>query len=43
MVSTSKKNIINSKEYYSPRQKRIFQILFLLVETIFEIRENPIF
>ena len=37
MVATSKKNTI------SPRQKRILQLLFSLVETIIEIRKNPIF
>ena len=37
MVATSKKNTI------SPRQKRILQLLFPLVETIIEIRKNPIF
>ena len=37
MVATSKKNTI------SPRQKRILQLLFPLVEAIIEIRKNPIF
>ena len=43
MVTTSKKNTIILKNTISPRQKRILQPLFPLVETIIEIRKNPIF
>ena len=42
MVTTSKKNTIILKNTVSPRQKRILQLLFPLVETIIEIRKNPI-
>ena len=41
MVPTSKKLYI--KEYYFTRQESILQVLFLLVETIIEIRKNQIF
>ena len=41
MVSTSKKLWI--KNTISPRQGRILQLLFLLVETIIEIKKNDIF
>ena len=37
-VSTSEKFWI--KEYYLPRQKRILQLLFRLVEIITEIRKD---
>ena len=42
MVTTSKKNTIILKNTISPRQKRILQLLFLLVETTIEITKNPI-
>ena len=42
MVSTSKKNTIILKNTISPREKRILQLLFLLEETIIEIRKNPV-
>ena len=47
MVTTSKKNSIILKNTISPisispRQKRILQLLFPLVETLIEIRKNPI-
>ena len=42
MVTTSKKNTIILKNTISPRQKRILQFLFLLVETTIEITKNPI-
>ena len=42
MVTTSKKNTKKLKNTISPRQKRIFQLLFLLVETTIEIRKNQI-
>ena len=41
MVPTSKTLYI--KEYYFTWQERILQVLFLLVETIIEIRKNQIF
>ena len=43
MVTTSKKNTIILKNTIPSRQKRILQVLFLLVETIIEIRKNQIF
>ena len=42
MVTTSKKNTIILKNTISARQKRILQILLLLVETTIEITKNPI-
>ena len=42
MVTTSKKNSVILKNTISPRQKRILQLLFPLVETLIEIRKNPI-
>ena len=42
MVTTSKKNTIILKNSISPRQKRILQLLFLLVETIIDISKNQI-
>ena len=42
MVSTGKKNS-DWKNIISPRQERILQLYFLLVETILEIRKNEIF
>ena len=41
--NNGKKNTIILKNSISPRQKRILQRLFQLVETIIEIRKNPIF
>ena len=42
MVTTSKKNTIILKNTISAWQKRILQILLLLVETTIEITKNPI-
>ena len=41
MVSTSKKNTINTKEYHFTNT--ILHLLFLLVETIIDIKKNLIF
>ena len=41
MVSTSKK--LKQENTISPRQEMILRLLFLLVETIIEIRNNQIF
>ena len=43
MVITSKKHTIILKNDILPRQKRILQFLIPLVETIIEIRKNPVF
>ena len=43
MITTGKENTIKLKNAISPRQKRILQLLFPLVETIIEIRKNPFF
>ena len=43
MVTTSKKNTIILKNTISPRQKRILQLLFSLLETVIEIRKNQVF
>ena len=43
MVTTSKKNIKILKNTISARAKKILQFLLSLVETIIEIRKNPIF
>ena len=40
MVTTSKRNTKVLKNAISARQKRILQLLFPLVQTIIEIREN---
>ena len=42
MVTTSQKNTITLENALSPRQKKILQLMFSLVETNIEIRENPI-
>ena len=43
MVTTSKNNTIILNNTISPRQKRVLQLLFPLVETVIEFTKNPIF
>ena len=43
MITTREKKTIVLTNTISPTQKKILQFLFLLEETIIEIKKNPIF